>query len=51
VWGTTYELIVGGHGRSALRSESGAKLSGSEVEGVTFEERAASWTFTTVACS
>src|SRR5215203_7439483 len=22
---TTYELIVGGHGRSALRSESGAK--------------------------
>src|SRR5215208_5700614 len=25
VCGTTYELIVGGHGRSALRSESGAK--------------------------
>src|ERR687898_740911 len=25
VCGTTYELIVGGHGRSALRSEGGAK--------------------------
>jgi hypothetical protein len=50
VCGTTYELIVGGHCRSALRSESGAKLSGSEVEGVTFEKRAASWPFTTVAC-
>jgi nucleotide-binding universal stress UspA family protein len=29
--GTTYELIAGGHGPSALRSASGAKLSGSEV--------------------
>jgi hypothetical protein len=39
VCGTTYELFVGGHGRSALRSESGGKLSGSEVEGVSCEKR------------
>jgi hypothetical protein len=48
--GTTYEVTVGGHGKKAVESESGAKLSGVDDEGVTFKKGVATWTFTTVAC-
>jgi hypothetical protein len=50
--GITYEVTVGGKGKSAIRGlASGAKLSGSEVEGVTFRSGIASWTFTTTTSS
>jgi hypothetical protein len=49
--GTTYEVIVSGHGKSAIRSTSGARLSEVLDESVTFKSGIASWTFTTVACA
>jgi hypothetical protein len=48
--GSTYEVIVSGHGKSAIRSTSGARLSGVLDESVTFKSGIASWTFTTVDC-
>ncbi len=46
---TTYEVVVSGKGRGAVRGFDRGKLSGAPA-GVTFEKRIASWTFTTVPC-
>jgi hypothetical protein len=48
--GTTYEVILGGKGRRALKSVDRTPISGAP-DGVTLDRGVASWTFTTVACS